>query len=45
MRGVAIYVKYIVIPTIAVLAVAWMVYVGRKAVKRITDRRDKKNRR
>lgn len=43
MRGVVIYVRYIVIPAAAFIAVVWAVHFGRQIAKKITSKRDKKN--
>jgi len=42
MRGVVIYVRYFVIPAIAILAVAWMIHIIGRIAK---NRHDTKNRR
>lgn len=40
MRGVVIYVRYVVIPAIAVLAGVWMVHIIGKVAKRISNKKD-----
>ena len=40
MRGVVIYVRYVVIPAIAVIAGAWMVHIIGKIANKISDKRD-----
>lgn len=45
MRGFVIYLKYVAIPGITVIAAIWAVYIIGRITKWISNKRDKKNRR
>ena len=40
MRGAVIYVRYVVIPAIAIIAVMWLVHIISKVAKKISGKRD-----
>lgn len=45
MRGVVIYVRYLVIPAFALFAAVCMAYIISRTARKFLDRRNKKNRR
>lgn len=45
MRGFVLYMRYIVVPAIVIVAVLWGAYIVGRTVKRISRKNDMRNRR